>query len=313
MTKLRVDTRQSLHEWIMRLGGVIALLVFVRSRAVLGAIPLNEGSVLSAKSLVQRIPDNTGAQQAYAMAEQWGAARVNLGLGRLALEQGDYQAAMDHLLQARSHSPTGPMISYYLGVAHKGVGSWPEAVDALVAAGAYETLLDWVRTGSELGGMEKEAILQRFIALTEASSPQVVWKAKIELVSYARRAGDCERISQLVWELWESYQRTGYGPSLTYFAQMFYNTGHCFTSDGHVLAGQPFRRARRDYEASLQAIPNYTWLSKSVYAALAQGALEAGEFDDAKAWADRGLTWYPDYALLQKLSQTAEASILEGR
>ena len=121
----------------------------------------------------------------------------------------------------------------------------------------------------------------------------------------------CERISQLVWELWEYYQRSGYGPPLSYSAQMFYNTAQCFTSDGQILSGQPFRRARRDYEASLQAIPNYTWLSRVGYERLARGALEAGEFDDAKAWADQGLVWYPDDARLQKLSEKAEASMSE--
>jgi len=312
--KFQIAKAGSWWDWNLGLLAAIAFLFLGMGKPILGAIPFNAGSILSAKSLVQTIPHDNDAQQAYATAEQWGIARAHLGLGRLAVERGDYQAALNHLslYGVQSHDASDPIASYFVGVAYSQSGHVEEAVDSFVAVGAYEAVLSWAIDEFQANRVEtSETILRRLIALAEGRSPETVWRAKLYLVEHARPTGDCERISQLVWELWGYYQRTGYGPPLTYFAQMFYNTARCFTNDGQILSGQPFRRARRDYEASLQAIPNYTWLSQVVYERLARGALEAGEFDDAKAWADQGLSWYPNNPLLQQISQAADVVISE--
>lgn len=310
--KFQIAKGRSWWDWNLGLLAAIVLLLLGKGSSILGAISLNAGSILSAKSLVQTIPYSNSAQQAYATAEQWGIARAHLGLARLAIQRGDYQAALNHLYWVQSHNALDPIAGYLVGIAHSQSGHVEEAVDSFVAVGAYEAVLGWAIDEFDANRVEtSETILRRLIALAQGQSPETVWRAKLYLVEHARPTGDCEHISQLLWELWEYYQRSGCGPPLIYFAQMFYNTARCFTNDGQILSGQPFRRARREYEASLQAIPNYTWLSQVVYEKLARGALEAGEFDDAKAWADQGLVWYPDDARLQRLSEKAEASMSE--
>ena len=312
--KLHLEPLRSRRVSILAVIAALIFLVFGWGGSISGALALNVGSIWMTRNLRQSIPDDAcWVERAFTAAEEWSTQRTQVGLGRLAFQRGNYQVAIDSLTRAWTLDTSDKMAGYFLGLAYSRLANVEDALDSFVAVGAYKTILDWSVEESNNGQSERsELILQRLVALTEGHSPETVWLAKLELVERSRPSGECKRISRRLWEMWEDYQRTGYGPPLSYFAQMFYNTGQCFSLNGSILSGQAFRRAQQDYEACLQAIPNYTWISMNVYQTLAQGALTAREYDDAKTWADRGLHWYPDDALLRKFSRSAAASKLEN-
>jgi tetratricopeptide (TPR) repeat protein len=100
-------------------------------------IPLNEPSLLYNKVMM----DLRQQVEGYPGTETAAFARLNLAI--CAMHFGDFAAAHEHLLKARTELPTRPGLSqgtalYYLGLALERLGYKKEALDAYRAAAAFK-------------------------------------------------------------------------------------------------------------------------------------------------------------------------------
>lgn len=100
-------------------------------------IPLNDPSLLYNKVMIDLLAQIEG----YPGTETAAFARLNLAI--CAMHFGDFAAAHEHLLKARSELPARPGLSqgtalYYLGLALERLGYKKEAMDAYRAAAAFK-------------------------------------------------------------------------------------------------------------------------------------------------------------------------------
>ncbi|REJ85714.1 MAG: tetratricopeptide repeat protein [Acidobacteria bacterium] len=214
------------------------------------------------------------------------------GLARLALDEGEAQAAVGMLEQALERQPPGSVIHYHLGVAHRALGD-RERARAAFAANQNERVIfpDVLWDSLSTLNRSREAIFSRGVEALERGQPDLALETFGELI--AKNPDDAEAHYNVGMSLLELGRKDEAEEAIRRAIELrddyrdaYYNLGLVLGQRGDY--GESEQQFRRVLEIDPEDLSNRVQLANAL--------AEQGEIEDAVAMLDEVLEADPAMA-----------------